>query len=359
VNYAAFLCRLSLLAAILALVGCQPVQPEAPIPAPQEIAVLAGAGQDVTAINAFFPESVHIRVGDTVTWKINSDEPHTATFLSGGAPPPDPIPVPGGAPTDVMLNPATFFSSRAPDAPVETYSGIDFRNSGILSNGKVVPPNESYSLTFDTPGAYQYHCLLHPGMVGEVVVEAAHAVDLPTQGDIDAQAAAESAPLIEMAEATRATTTDSEMVRSDPGPGGTTIWYVPAGQFGLDPRVEIFDFFPKDITIKSGDTVIWTSTSFHQVAFFPGQPAPEFIIPQEQVGGPPLLVINPTVAFPSKPAGEYDGTQSFSSGLIGLPLAASPGGTTFALTFTEPGTYEYVCALHRALGMRGTVTVTE
>jgi plastocyanin len=258
-----------------------------------------------------------------------------------------------------MMNPVTFFSSRAPDAAVETYSGVDFRNSGILSNGKVVLPNESYSLTFDTPGTYQYHCLLHPGMVGEVVVEAANAVDLPTQAEIDAQAAAEAAPLIEMAEVTRVATTDPEMVRSDLGPGGTTFWYVPSGQFGPDPRVEIFDFFPKDITIKSGDTVIWTSTSFHQVAFFPGQPAPEFIIPQEQAGGPPLLIINPAVAFPAKPAGEYDGTQPFSSGLIGLPLAASPGGNTFALTFSEPGMYEYVCALHRALGMRGTVTVTE
>jgi len=345
---------------MLMMVGCQPVQPGAPVPAPQEIVVSAGAGQDVIAVNAFFPEKVHIRVGDTLTWKIGSDEPHTASFLTEEGVPPDPVPIPGGGPTDIMLNPVGFFSTRAPDAPVESYDGTGYRNSGFLSVGKVTPPNESYSLTFDKPGTYQYICVIHPAtMHGEVVVEEATAKDLPTQTDVDAQAEAERAPLLEMGETLRTQTTNAELVRSDPGPNGSTNWYVPAGVTGPDPRVEVYDFFPKDISIKKGDTVIWTSTFFHQVAFFPGQPAPEFVVPQEQAGGPPLLVVNPMVAFPTKPAGEYDGTQSFSSGLMGLPIADNPGGTTFALTFSEPGTHEYVCAVHRALGLKGTITVTE
>jgi plastocyanin len=359
-NPVALCCRLSLVVSILALVGCQPVRPEAPVPAPQEMTILAGAGQDVVAINAFFPESVRIRVGDTITWKINSDEPHSVAFLSGAPLPPDPVPVPGGGPTDIMLNPESTFSSRAPGAPVETYNGTQYRVSGDLSNGKVVPLNESYSLTFDTPGTYQYICLIHPDtMKGEVVVEDATATDLPTQDEIDAQAESESAPLLEMAEVTRAQTTNPELVKSEPGPNGSTIWYVPAGMTGLDPRIEIYDFFPKDLTIQDGDTVIWTSTFFHQVIFAPGQPAPEFVLPTEQETGPPLMIVNPIVAFPSKPTGEFDGTGLFSSGLIGLPVGALPGGTTFALTFSEPGSYEYICGTHRPLGMKGTVTVIE
>ena len=196
-------------------------------------------------------------------------------------------------------------------------------------------------------------------MVGELVVEPATATDIPTQEEIDAQAAAELAPLQTIAEEARVATTNPDLVRSEPGPNGSSIWYVPAGMTASDPRVEIYDFYPKDITIQSGDTVIWTSTFFHQVALHPGQPAPEFVLPTEQAGGPPLLVLNPVVAFPSKPAGEYDGTQPFSSGLIGLPAGALPGGTTFALTFTEPGTHEYVCAIHRPMGMKGTITVVE
>ncbi|HXF63778.1 MAG TPA: plastocyanin/azurin family copper-binding protein [Caldilineaceae bacterium] len=346
-----------LLLAMPILASCQPVMPVAEA-APREVTVLAGAGQDTVAINAFFPASVRIRAGDTVTWQIGSDEPHTATFLSGEPAPPDPIPVPGGGPTDIMLNPVGAFPSRAPDAPVETYDGTGYRNSGFLSNGTVVPPLESYSLTFEEPGVYSYICLIHPAtMVGEIIVEPATAADVPSQEEIDAQAQAEMEPLLAMAEETRAAATNPELVRTEPGPNGSTIWHVPAGMSGLDPRIEIYDFFPKDLTVAPGDTVIWTSTFFHQVIFAPGQPAPEFILPVEQAAGPPLLTVNPIVAFPAKPSGEFDGVSVYSSGLIGVPAGALPGGTTFALTFTEPGSYEYVCATHRPLGMTGAVNV--
>jgi plastocyanin len=259
-----------------------------------------------------------------------------------------------------MLNPLLSETSRAPGAPVETYSGSEYRVSGDLSNGKVVPANESYSLTFEKPGTYQYICGIHPGtMFGEIVVEAVTAADLPTQADIDAQANAEMEPLLAMAEQTRAAATNPDLVRQEPGANGTSIWYVPAGMTGVDPRIEIYDFFPKELTVQTGDTVIWTSTFFHQVIFHPGQPAPEFVIPTPQETGPPFLIVNPVVAFPAKPAGEYDGTALFSSGMIGLPAGALPGGTTFALTFSKAGAYEYVCGTHRPLGMKGTVTVIE
>jgi plastocyanin len=334
-----------------------PPAPEAQ--APREITALAGAGQDTVSINAFFPETLRVRAGDTVTWKINSDEPHTATFLSGEAMPPDPIPVPEGGPTDLMLNPISFFPSRAPDAPVETYSGVDYRNSGFLSNGTVVPPNEAYSLTFDTPGTYEYICLIHPTtMKGEIIVEPANAVDVPGQQEVEAMAEAEMSPLLEEAEEIRAAAANSDMVRSEPGPNNTTIWHVPAGVTGSDPRIEIYDFIPKEVSINEGDTVIWTSTFFHQVIFHPGQPAPEFVVPTPVEGQElPRLLVSPEVAFPAKPAGEFDGTQFFSSGLIGTLGGPLPGGTTFAMTFTEPGTYDYVCSTHLPLGMEGVITV--
>jgi len=336
-------------------------EPTAEPQEPRELTLLAGAGQDVVAINAFFPESVRIRAGDTVTWLINSDEPHTATFLSGEPAPPDPIPVPGGGPTDIMLNPQAFFPSRAPDAPVESYSGDGYRNSGFLSNGTVVPPNEAYSLTFDTPGTYQYLCLIHPTtMKGEIVVEEANAADVPEQVEIDATAEAEMAPLLEEAETIRAGAVSGDMVRSEPGPDGTTIWHVPAGVTGSDPRIEIYDFFPKDLSISTGDSVIWTSTFFHQVIFHPGQPPPAFVVPTPVEGQElPNLVVSPEVAFPMKPAGEFAGTELFSSGLIGTLGAPLPGGTTFAMTFSEPGSFDYVCSTHLPLGMTGNVTVVD
>lgn len=349
--------RLIVIMSLLGLTGCQPITRDVAT-VPREVTVLAGAGQDVVAISAFFPATIRIRAGDTITWKINSDEPHSATFLSGNPIPSDPVPVPGGGPTDIMINPEKFFVSRGPDAPIETYSGAEFRNSGYLSNGRVVPPNESYSLTFDTPGTYDYICLIHPNtMKGEVIVEPMSATDLPNQEEIDAQAEEEMAPLLEMAEERRVATTNSEQVRSEPGPNGTTIWHVPAGMTGGDPRIEIYDFFPKNVTVQQGDTVIWTSTSFHQVIFHPGQPVPAFVLPTLQDTGPPLLVVNPAVAFPAKPSGEYDGTGFFGSGLMGVARGPLPGGTTFAMTFAAPGSFDYACSTHQPLGMEGTVTV--
>ena len=45
------------------------------------------------------------------------------------------------------------------DAPTELF------DSGYLD------PYETYSLTFDEPGTYDYYCTLHPWMEGQVIVE--------------------------------------------------------------------------------------------------------------------------------------------------------------------------------------------
>jgi plastocyanin len=71
---------------------------------------------------AFEPKTVTIKVGQTVTWTNQDSAAHTVV---------------GG-------------------------DGID---SGDLSKGK------SYSKTFDTEGAFDYHCSIHPQMKGQVIVE--------------------------------------------------------------------------------------------------------------------------------------------------------------------------------------------
>ena len=41
----------------------------------------------------------------------------------------------------------------------------------------------------------------------------------------------------------------------------------------------------------------------------------------------------------------------------GFTGADFPFGTTFAATFTAPGRYHFICALHDDLGMTGTIVV--
>jgi plastocyanin len=57
-------------------------------------------------------------------------------------------------------------------------------------------------------------------------------------------------------------------------------------------------------------------------------------------------------------------TDSANSGLLTLAfqdrpnLGQSPLGVTrFQVTFKSPGTFNYICALHDKLGMKGTVIV--
>ena len=69
----------------------------------------------------------------------------------------------------------------------------------------------------------------------------------------------------------------------------------------------------------------------------------------------PLFIVNPKVARPTVPSRTYDPSQYYNSAQIGLNQQVR--GTTWALTFDKPGVYEYVCALHHEMGMKGTITV--
>ena len=42
--------------------------------------------------------------------------------------------------------------------------------------------------------------------------------------------------------------------------------------FSGDGRAHVNEFFPKDTTIRAGDTVVWGSTYFHSVTFSPTLP---------------------------------------------------------------------------------------
>lgn len=145
-------------------------------------------------------------------------------------------------------------------------------------------------------------------------------------------------------------------IRSEPGPNGTRFWFVRAGVFDAsgDMRGQLFDFMPKSLTVKAGDTVIWESVDPHTITFNPTPPTPDPFIVRPRPDGPPYLLQNPKVHQPFKPAQAYDAPQYFNSAIVGMN---TPVGTSWALTFDKPGVNEYVCALHELMGMKGTITV--
>ena len=328
-------------------------------PPPRELKVQVGAGQDTLSINSFLPSQITVRAGDTVTWELgHPDEAHTVTFLAGGGLIPFAVPIPGGAPNDLMTNTQGSIPTRRPGALAEIHYGQGYFNSGFMTNQSQGPPgtlpNNTFSLIFQIPGTYEYRCLLHSQSKGTVTVLPADASDLPAQIYIDAKALEETSILLAQAERLKESLTE---MRSELGPGDSTIWHVQVGGTAFDPRAELYEFLPKEITIEEGDTVVWSSISptIHTVTFHPGLPEPLIVFAELREGGPTMLRPNPEAMFPFKPAGEFEGTGLWGSGLINTRGAA--GGNAFTMTFNKAGVFDYKCLVHTDLGMEGTVTV--
>ena len=138
--------------------------------------IAAGAGEGQARVYQFLPNSVEIKVGDTVRWVNHSKtEPHTVTFVGAGAEQPEDVliePQQSGPPK-IVQNPLTLFPQGG-----QVYSGQGFVSSGFMGelNGEPLPGIHPYELTFDTAGEYPYYCILHasgpegPGMAGKITV---------------------------------------------------------------------------------------------------------------------------------------------------------------------------------------------
>lgn len=102
----------------------------------------------------------------------------------------------------------------------------------------------------------------------------------------------------------------------------------PEGPIGGVVTMGPMSFFPATITINAGEQVVWKNTSsyYHNVVDDPGR-----------------AINRVDVSSPS-------GASPFGSALL-------QPGESFYHTFDKPGTYRYVCVVHEAGGMKGTVVV--
>ena len=125
------------------------------------------------AINEFFPKTIRTEVGRKVTWKMMGWD-HSISFDV-----PKYFPIVRWAKNgNVSLNPQLDKpAGGSPEIPEPkegeilrvdggTYDGSGFFSSSVFS----AEPYAEYSLRFSKPGTYKYACLLHPPMVGTVVV---------------------------------------------------------------------------------------------------------------------------------------------------------------------------------------------
>jgi len=260
------------------------------------------------------------------------------SFLSGGTPPEIFLPQPDHT---LLVNPLVGFPQGG-----KTYAGTGYVNSGIL-----VPPGATFTVTFTKPGRYTYVCILHQGMSGTVIVQAAGSKYPMTQAAYDRVAASQKAAALRAGERLRA----SQKVAAAKGTAGTIYSTSLISDTGA--RVSYFGFAPSALRVRAGDTVRWVLKDpyeIHTITFPFNQTLQEFVMPQPQPQGPPKLMVNTQASAPVGGA-VYAGDAFLNSGILTPPGA--PGPKEFVLKFTKPGTYTYWCVVHVPEGMRGTIVV--
>ncbi|MEJ2263421.1 MAG: plastocyanin/azurin family copper-binding protein [Anaerolineales bacterium] len=321
----------------------------------QTYTVLVGA-HDSTAnadLEAYLPADVTVHVGDTVTWKLNSKEIHTVTFLGSEKTPDLLVPVPNSPQGAMMFNPQVAF----PVAPKDgQFDGSTYANSGIM--GPDQGQYTDFSLTFNKAGTYSYLCVVHgeEKMVGKITVVDASA-QIPSPAEVQAQGQKELQALVAQVPAIQQAA-EAEVKSPQKNSDGTTTYYVEVGY--SQGQVDLESFFPNTLNVQPGDTIVWTFSQQdiapHTITFLNGAEEPALVIPKPQQSGPPLLTLNPEVAAPQNAGKPLTTTGIYSSGIID---PSAPGPHSYALKIGDvSGTIPYICMLHEENGMKGSITVS-
>jgi plastocyanin len=276
---------------------------------------------------AFLPNEIWIHAGDSIAFKVATDEPHTVTFLTANqVVPPFSVGCPGSTP------------NGAPE------DGSNCVNSGTLTNG------QSYSVTFPEPGDYKLICLYHQNHTAVI-----HVLDLSAQlpheqAFYSAQAADMQRNLLSSAD----NMMDHDMRSSRPDVTAGTGSILATG--GGSNTLSIVRFMHPDKIVHVRETVEWTNDdpiTPHTITFGvePANPMP----PSTNVTMDPDGALHATVSSPKDNvhSGFIAAAPQNQIGLPQPPLSI----TRFRVTFTRPGIFEYKCVLHDNLGMVGRVIV--
>ena len=277
---------------------------------------------------AFLPNEIWIHVGDSIAWTFNADDIHTVTFLTDGqVRPPFPVGWPGFSP-----------------------SGASFDGSTCVTSPPFIT-GQTFIVNFPTAGNYKLVCLVHEDMTATIHVLDT-SVKLPhEQSFYDREAAREAQDLLSAPDLLSRHTHDKSANAVAVGIGQILA------NGGGHETVSLMRFVEPEQVIHAGATVEWTNfdpITPHTITFG-----------KEPAGDPAPPSGNVTIDIDGALHGTISSTSdNVHSGFIisapqeriGLPQA--PLGTTkFRITFTAPGVYPYICALHDDLGMKGRIIV--
>ena len=176
------------------------------------VKVKTGGGDNNVSSTQFFPQTVEIKTGGSVTWynPTKVPEPHTVTFLMGSLYPIQPfLPVEVSKSAQLTLLPSAGSNGEPIVVPgqnhtsfiiaanaraynpvvINSNSNVTFLNwnakysmtgsEKYINSGWLFPTGESpggiqagrtFTITFEKAGLYEYTCVFHPWMTGKVIV---------------------------------------------------------------------------------------------------------------------------------------------------------------------------------------------
>jgi plastocyanin len=290
---------------------------------------------------AFFPGTVTINAGDSISWVGLAPGFHTVDVPSKGGPLPLLTPtantasgVLDAASTPFWFNNKVPILSFNPQLAAPSHART-FTGSSRIDSGLPFGPAKAFTVKFTKSGRYSYFCDVHPGMAGKVVVRPKGKA-VPSAAQVAAAVAQEQAAASAAAKKLLTTKLSGDVV-----------------SLGLKGAhdVEILQMFQGVTRVPVGTTITFKmptgSFETHTATFGPvaylSLLAKAFTSP----------TIDPRSSYPSSPPGTGP-----------IPLNASSHGNGFAntgtlqavkgsplpalnkITFTQKGTYNFECLIH-------------
>ena len=237
---------------------------------------------------------------------------------------------------NIGFNPVLFGSSGG-----HTYNG-----SARIDSGLPLGPPRSFKVKFTKPGIYHYFCDVHYGMQGTVVVLAKSKHVPSAKQDTKTLKKVEAAYVANAILVDKTTAPANSVSLGASGPGG----------------LEVFAMFPSSLQVKKNTTVTFfmsqKTRETHTATFGDTSPGGYVYNLAKTAFNSP--VIDPRGAYPSDvPMPISLNKTSHGNGFANTGAldrdSTTPQQPSAQITFTQPGTYNFVCLIHPF--MHGTIVV--
>ena len=290
---------------------------------------------------AFLPNEFWIHAGDSIQFTFLTNEVHTVSFLKTGQTRPAAFSVVG-------INGNVFVG-----CPGTTPDGSSFDNSACVTSAPATV-GQTYTVNFPSANNFKLICMVHSRMTGSIhVLQLSES--LPHDQDFyDRQAYLQGSKLLSVADSLQGRRNeDGQRISAHAVTAGFSAILANGGG---SQTIAAMRFLGSATVVHVGDTVEWTNLStpvFHTITF--GTEPENDMPPSPGVTVDVDGVRHAVIGSPN---------DNVNSGFLGAPnqeTVGQPQGpldfTRFRVTFTAPGTFNYICALHDDVGMKATVIV--